>query len=137
MKPVDVHPIEILLIEDSPSDAELTAEALKTTQIRHHLNRVDDGVKAMEFLHRRGTYAEAPRPDLILLDLSLPRKDGREVLVEIKADPKLRTIPVVVLTMSKDEQDVLGAYRLRANYYLIKPVTAHRLVELLHRIELT
>src|ERR1035437_6250974 len=101
----EVRPIEILLVEDSPSDAEFTIEALKEAKVRNHLSLVEDGVQAMEFLRRQGKYAQAPRPDLIMLDLNLPRKDGREVLAELKADDNLKLIPVVVLTTSRAEED--------------------------------
>src|ERR1039458_1230054 len=100
-----LRPIEILLVEDSPSDTELTVEALREAKLRNHLSTVEDGVQAMEFLHRQGPFANAPRPDVILLDLNLPRKDGRQVLAEIKADDLLKAIPVVVLTTSRAEQD--------------------------------
>ena len=122
MKTPEVRPIEILLVEDSPSDAEFTVEALKEAKVRNHLSLVEDGVQAMEFLRRQGKYAQAPRPDLIMLDLNLPRKDGREVLAEMKADNNLKMIPVVVLTTSRAEQDVLRAYELHANCYITKPV---------------
>ena len=122
MKTAEVRPIEILLVEDSPSDAELTIEALKDAKVRNHLSIVEDGVQAMDFLRRQGQLCQAPRPDLIMLDLNLPRKDGREVLAELKADENLQTIPVVVLTTSRAEQDVLRAYQLHANCYITKPV---------------
>jgi two-component system, chemotaxis family, response regulator Rcp1 len=127
--------VEILLIEDSPSDAELTMEALREAKMRNHLSIVEDGVQAMEFLRRQGAYADAPRPDLIMLDLNLPRKDGREVLAEIKADPNLETIPVVVLTTSRAEQDIARSYHLHANCYVTKPVDFERFVEVVHSIE--
>ena len=114
-------PVEILLIEDNPGDVRLTAEALGHSKIAFHLSVVNDGVAAMEFLHRRGQYSHAPRPDLILLDLDLPRKDGREVLAEIKCDEALQRIPVVVLTGSEDEADILKTYDLCANCYVSKP----------------
>ena len=113
-----VTPIEILLVEDSPSDIDLTREALEDTRVRNNLSVVNDGVEALAFLRREGQYAEAPHPDLILLDLNLPKKDGREVLAEIKADPDLRRIPVVVLTTSGAEQDILESYNLHANCYV-------------------
>jgi len=122
MTETEGRPVEILLVEDSPSDTELTVEALKEAKIRNHLSTVEDGVQAMEFLRRQGRFAQAPRPDLIMLDLNLPRKDGREVLAEIKSDPGLKLIPVVVLTTSRAEQDVLRAYQLSANCYITKPV---------------
>jgi two-component system, chemotaxis family, response regulator Rcp1 len=127
--------VEILLVEDSPSDAELTVEALREAKMRNRLSIVEDGVQAMEFLRRQGQYGNAPRPDLIMLDLNLPRKDGREVLAEIKADPKLQNIPVVVLTTSRAEQDILRSYNLHANCYVTKPVDFDRFVEVAHSIE--
>jgi CheY-like chemotaxis protein len=130
-----VRPIEILLVEDSPSDTELTVEALEEGKIYNHLSIVEDGVQAMEFLHRKGSYSEAPRPDLILLDLNLPRKDGREVLAELKTDPSLKTIPVVVLTTSRADEDVLRAYSLHANCYILKPVDFKQFVEVVKHIE--
>ncbi len=129
------RPIEILLVEDSPSDTDLTIEALHEGQIPSNLSHVEDGVEAMEFLNRKNTYADAPRPDLILLDLNLPRKDGREVLEELKSDPDLRTIPVVVLTTSKDDQDVVQAYQLQANCYIAKPVDFIQFVNVVRAIE--
>lgn len=135
MTDTDGRPIEILLVEDSPSDTELTVEALREAKMRNHLNTVEDGVQAMEFLRRQGKYADAPRPDLIMLDLNLPRKDGREVLAEIKADEDLKTIPVVVLTTSRAEQDVLRAYQLNANCYITKPVDFEQFLDVVHSIE--
>jgi len=129
------RPVEILLVEDSPSDTELTVEALKEAKIRNHLSAVEDGVQAMEFLRRRGRFAGAPRPDLIMLDLNLPRKDGREVLAEIKSDPVLKLIPVVVLTTSRAEQDVLRAYQLNANCYITKPVDFDQFLTVVRSIE--
>ena len=135
MKTAEVRPIEILLVEDSPSDAEFTVEALKEAKVRNHLNVVEDGVQAMEFLRRQGQFAQAPRPDLIMLDLNLPRKDGREVLAELKADDTLKTIPVVVLTTSRAEQDVLRAYQLHANCYITKPVDFQQFLNVVRSIE--
>lgn len=129
------QPIEILLVEDSPSDTELTVEALANGKICNHLCMVEDGVEAMEYLRRQGKYADAPRPDLVLLDLNLPRKDGREVLAELKADVSLKTIPVVVLTTSAAERDVLEAYALHANCYITKPVDFHQFLEVVKVIE--
>ncbi len=129
------RPIEILLVEDSPSDTDLTVEALQQAKVLNHLSIVDDGVKAMDFLRRQGTYAGAPRPDVILLDLNLPRKDGREVLAEIKRDEKLKTIPVVVLTTSRAEQDVLHVYQLNGNCYISKPVDFRQFLEVVKSIE--
>jgi chemotaxis family two-component system response regulator Rcp1 len=114
--------IKILLVEDNPADARLAEEALKENKISNHLNIVRDGVEAMAFLRRSGKYAGMSRPDLILLDLNLPKKDGREVLAEIKQDPELRRIPIVVLTTSKSDEDVLRSYDLHANCYITKPV---------------
>ena len=129
------RPIEILLVEDSPSDTRLTVEAMKEGKIVNNLNHVEDGEKAMAFLRRQGAYSKAPRPDLILLDLNLPRKDGREVLAELKQDARLRTIPVVVLTTSRAEQDVLRTYELHANCYITKPVDFQQFLEVVKSIE--
>jgi CheY-like chemotaxis protein len=129
------HPVEILLVEDSPSDTDLTVEALREAKVRNHLSIVEDGVLALEFLRRQGKFARAPRPDLILLDLNLPRKDGREVLAEIKSDDRLKTIPVVVLTTSRAEQDVLQAYKHHANCYITKPVDFEQFLNVVHSIE--
>jgi CheY-like chemotaxis protein len=129
------HPVEILLVEDSPSDTEITVEALTEAKVRNHLSIVEDGVQALEFLRRQGKFGGAPRPDLILLDLNLPRKDGREVLAEIKMDDSLKTIPVVVLTTSRAEQDVLQAYKQHANCYITKPVDFEQFLNVVHSIE--
>lgn len=118
----NAEPIEILLVEDNPGDVDLTLEALEDAKLRNNVHVTEDGVEAMEFLRREGEYAGAPRPDLVLLDLNMPRKDGREVLTDLKEDPDLRRIPVVVLTTSEDEQDVLDAYEHSANAYIVKPV---------------
>ena len=134
MKPQPM-PIEILLVEDSPSDVRLTREALKDAKILNDLSVASDGEEAMEYLHRTGRHADAVRPDLVLLDLNLPRKDGREVLAEMKADEELRRIPVVVLTTSRSEEDVLRAYDLHANCFITKPVGLDqflRIVESIH-----
>jgi CheY-like chemotaxis protein len=117
-----VNSIEILLVEDNPADVRLTQEALKEEKIHNNLSVVNDGVEALAFLRREGRYANAVRPDLILLDLNLPRKDGREVLAEIKQDEKLKAIPVVVLTVSDAERDILQSYKLHANCYIKKPL---------------
>ena len=135
MKTAEIRPIEILLVEDSPSDTELTVEALKDFKVRNHVSIVEDGVQAMQFLRRQGPYAGAPRPDMIMLDLNLPRKDGREVLAELKADDHLKTIPIVVLTTSRAEQDVLRAYQLNANCYINKPVDFNQFLEVVRSIE--
>ncbi|MGD1001424.1 MAG: response regulator [Candidatus Brocadiia bacterium] len=129
------RPIEILLVEDSLADVGLTVEAFKDAKIYNRMSVVEDGVEAMAFLRREGRYAGAPRPDLILLDLNLPRKDGRQVLKEIKDEPPLRNIPVVVLTTSKGEEDVLRAYDLHANCYVKKPVDFNRFMDVVKSIE--
>lgn len=128
-------PIEILLVEDSPDDACLTIEALQEGRVRNNINVIEDGVSALEYLRREGRYRSAPRPDLILLDLNLPRKDGREVLAEIKGDPQLATIPVVVLTTSHAEEDVLRSYQLHANAYVTKPVDFERFIDVVRQID--
>ena len=129
------RPAQILLVEDSPADVRLTVEALKEAKISNQLSIAADGVEAMSFLRQEGRFADAPRPDLILLDLNLPRKDGRQVLQEIKADESLRKIPVVVLTISQAEEDVLRAYDLHANCYINKPVDFDRFMEVIRQIE--
>ena len=130
-----VHPIEILLVEDSPADVDLTREALEDAKVHNSLHVASDGVEALAFLRREGRYADAPHPDLILLDLNLPKKDGREVLAEIKADPLLRRIPVVVLTTSEAEQDILQSYDLHANCYVTKPVDLDAFIHVVRSIE--
>jgi len=132
---VHPNPIEILMVEDSPSDALLAREALTQAKVWNRLHVVEDGVEALAFLRCEGLYAHAPRPHLILLDINLPRKDGREVLAEIKADVDLRTIPVVVLTTSKAENDILKAYGLHANCYIVKPVDFQQFIEVVQSIE--
>jgi len=127
--------IEILLVEDNPGDVRLTAEALKEGRVLNRMSTVPDGVEALDFLHKRGKYTDAPRPDIILLDLNLPRKDGREVLAEIKEDPDLRLIPVVVLTTSAAEEDILKTYQLHANCYITKPVDLDQFLKVTHLIE--
>lgn len=112
----------ILLVEDNPGDAELAREALENSKFINQLHVAEDGVQAMAFLHRQGPYADAPRPDIILLDLNLPKKDGREVLAEIKSDENLKTIPVVILTSSKADEDIIRSYKLHANCYITKPL---------------
>ena len=131
----NTKPIEILLVEDSPSDAILTIEALKTGKIANRLTHVEDGVEAMDFLRRRGKYAEAVRPDLIMLDLNLPRKDGRDVLAELKNDPDLKIIPIIVLTTSRSDKDILQSYELNANCYITKPVDFDHFIEVVKSIE--
>jgi chemotaxis family two-component system response regulator Rcp1 len=130
-----VSPIDILMVEDNPGDARLTQEALKESKMLNNLHHVRDGVEAMEFLRREGKYGEAPTPDIILLDLNLPRKDGREVLAELKNMPRLKNIPVVVLTTSDAEQDILMSYNLHANCYITKPVDLEKFIEIIHGIE--
>ena len=129
------RPIEILLVEDSPSDAALTIEALKEGKIANRLTHVEDGVDAMDCLRQRGKYAKAARPDLIMLDLNLPRKDGREVLAEIKNDADLKLIPIIVLTTSRSDKDILESYKLNANCYITKPVDFTNFVEVVKSIE--
>ncbi len=129
------QPIEILLVDDSPSDVLLTQEAIEGTQLRSHRHVVEDGEKAMAFLRREAPYTDAPRPQIILLDLNMPRKDGREVLAEIKRDEALCVIPVVVLTTSEAEQDVLHCYRLHANCFVVKPVKFDSFAETARTIE--
>ncbi len=129
------EPVEILLVEDNPGDARLAIEALKENKVRNNLYHVEDGVEAMDFLHRRGDYGDAPTPDLILLDLNMPRKDGREVLEEIKEDSALRSIPVVILTTSAAERDLLQTYDRHANAYVIKPIDLDQFIEVVWAIE--
>ena len=131
----DSRPVEILLVEDSPSDAALTREALEKGKIANNLNCVGDGVEALEYLNRQGKFANAKRPDLIMLDLNMPRKDGKEVLKELKSDPSLKTIPVIVLTTSRAEQDVLQSYQLSANCYITKPVDFKSFIDVVKSIE--
>lgn len=129
------RPIEILMVEDSPSDTQLALEALHEAKISNRLSHVEDGVEALQFLRRQGPYQDAARPDLILLDLNLPRMDGRQLLEEIKQDPDLRIIPVVVLTTSRSEQDVLRSYELHANCYITKPVDFTQFMQVVKSIE--
>ena len=127
--------IEILLVEDNPADVQLTIEALKDAKLNNHLSVAEDGVEATAFLRREGKYANAPRPDLILLDLNMPRKNGREVLKDIKSDENLKTIPVVILTTSEAEQDIIKSYRLNANCYVTKPVDFFQFMKVVKAIE--
>jgi len=129
------RPIEILLVEDNPGDVRLTREALREGKVWNNLNVTGDGVAAMRFLRREGVHDVAPRPDLILLDLNLPKKDGRQVLEEIKLDTDLRRIPVVILTTSKAEEDVLRSYNLHANCYVTKPVDLEQFMSVVASIE--
>ncbi|HEY9642332.1 MAG TPA: response regulator [Coleofasciculaceae cyanobacterium] len=126
--------IEILLVEDSPSDADLTIETFNESKILNRIYVTEDGVEALDFLYKRGKYRDVPRPDLILLDLNLPKKNGREVLEEIKSDPSLQTIPVVVLTTSAAEEDILRSYQLRANCYITKPVDLDQFIQIVKLI---
>jgi two-component system, chemotaxis family, response regulator Rcp1 len=129
------RPVEILLVEDNPGDVRLTVEALKEARVTNRLSVVTDGEEALAFLRRQGPHADAPRPDLILLDLNLPRKDGREVLAEIKDDDDLRRIPVIVLTTSSADKDVLKTYDLYANCYITKPVDFMQFLAVMKAIE--
>jgi two-component system, chemotaxis family, response regulator Rcp1 len=133
--PPDWQPVEILLVEDNPGDVDLTKEALERAKVANRLQVVEDGAEALDFLFRRGAYADACRPDIILLDLNLPKKDGREVLSEIKADQELADIPVVVLTTSQAEEDIVRAYRLHANCYITKPVDFRQFLRVVEAIE--
>ena len=130
-----MKPIEILLVEDNPGDARLTREALALSKIRNNLHYARDGEEAVAFLRREGGYSHAPTPDLVLLDLNLPRRDGREVLEDIKRDPQLKHIPVVILTSSQAEEDILRSYRLHANCFITKPVDLEQLTKVVQGIE--
>jgi len=127
--------IEILLVEDSPSDANLTIKGFLNAKIANNLHWVEDGETAMSYLRQQGEFADVPRADLVLLDLNLPGMDGREVLAEIKSDPSLKCIPVVVLTTSADEQDILRSYNLSANCYVTKPLDVYQFIEVVHLIK--
>jgi len=129
-------PVEILLVEDNPADVRLTQEALKEGKVYNNLHWAKDGVEALEFLHRQGKHAAAPRPDIILLDLNLPKIDGREVLQDIKKDENLKRIPVVILTTSKAEEDVLKSYNLHANCYVTKPVDLEQFIVVVKSIDM-
>jgi len=135
IEPSLARPAEILLVEDSPGDVRLMQEALKEGKVANRVHMAGDGVEAMAFLRRQGEFADAPRPDLILLDLNLPKMDGREVLAELKADDDLRRIPTVILTTSRAEEDVLKAYDLHANCYMTKPVDLGQFLDLVKEIE--
>lgn len=132
---IDSKPIEILLVEDNLGDARLAVEALRESKLHNNLTHVKDGVEAMDYLRRKNQYSQVPPPDLILLDLNLPRKDGREVLAEVKEDPELRRVPVVVMTTSEAEQDLLQSYDLHANAYVVKPIDLDRFMDIVHAIE--
>ena len=133
--PETAEVIDVLLVEDDPGDVLMTREAFEDHKVANTLHVVGDGVEALQFLRRQGSYADAPTPDLVLLDLNLPRMDGREVLAELKADPELRSIPVVVLTTSEAEEDVLRSYSLHANAYVTKPVDFDRFVQVVQQID--
>jgi CheY-like chemotaxis protein len=133
--PEQVEMIDVLLVEDDAGDILLIEEAFADNKLRNRLHVVRDGVEALAFLRREGEYADAPQPDLVLLDLNLPRKDGREVLAEVKSDESLRQIPIVVLTTSKAEEDVLRSYKLHANAYVTKPVDFDRFIEVVRQID--
>ncbi len=130
-----IRPVEILLVEDSPADVLMTREAFEQARLVNTLHVVDDGVQALAFLRQEGMYASSPRPDLILLDLNLPRKNGVEVLTEIKSDHHLQTIPVVILTTSHTEQDILGSYELHANCFIVKPVGFEKFLKAIQSIQ--
>jgi two-component system, chemotaxis family, response regulator Rcp1 len=131
----DAKPMEVLLVEDSAGDVRLTREALKDAKVHVHLQVVSDGIEAMAFLNREGQHVQAPRPDLILLDLNLPKKDGRQVLEEIKQSPSLKSIPVVILTTSASEADILRSYMLHANCYITKPVDLNGFLDVVKSID--
>ena len=135
MSPSEAEPVEILLVEDNVGDVRLTIEALKDAKLANRLHVTEDGVKAVEFLQKKGVYANAPTPDLILLDLNLPRKDGREVLADIKSDPELQRIPVVVLTTSAVDEDIIRAYELHANCYVTKPVDLNQFMRIVRALD--
>lgn len=130
-----MRPVEMLLVEDNPGDARLAIEALKDAKVNNNLHWVKDGVEAMAFLRREGAYSDAPRPDVMLLDLNLPKKDGREVLAEVKADEALRRIPVVILTVSSAEEDIVKTYNLHANCYIRKPIDLDQFIEVVKAIK--
>ena len=129
------RPIHILMVEDDPADVRLTREALKNKKVHTTMDTVEDGLEAMAYLHKEGVYAGKPRPDLILLDLNMPRMDGREVLSELKKDPRLKSIPVIVLTTSEGEEDILSAYDMNANCYITKPVDWKQFIRVVELIE--
>jgi len=131
----EMHIVEILLVEDNPGDADLARETLLNSKIKNNLHVVNDGEKAMQFLRKEHPYDSMPRPDIILLDLNLPRKDGREVLAEIKQDDHLKRIPVVILTSSKADEDVIRSYNLHANCYISKPLDFKQFTKVVHSIE--
>lgn len=130
-----VRPVEILLVEDNPVDVMITQNAFNAGRVCNNLHVAEDGEEAMDFLYKRGKYASAPSPEIILLDLNLPRKDGREVLAEIKGDPSLRHIPVIILTTSQDEHDIWKSYELQANCFITKPVDMEQFTKALQSLE--
>ena len=132
---MNIEPIDILLVEDSPGDVRLTKEALKESKVLNKLHVVNDGVEALKFLQRQDGFSAAPRPDIILLDLNLPKRDGREVLAEIKDDSSLKKIPVVILTTSQEERDIIRSYELHANCYITKPVDLEQFMTVIKSIE--
>jgi len=129
------RPADFLLVEDNPGDVRLTQEALKNHKVQNNLHVVTDGEEAMDFLRRQGKHKNAPRPDIVLLDLNLPRKDGREVLAEIKSDPDLKAIPVVIITSSEAEQDIIKSYNLNANCYVTKPVDLDQFIKVVQSVK--
>lgn len=135
MSPAFMNTIEILVVEDNPGDARLIEEALKDSKLRNKLKVVTDGVEAMDYLQHKGKYKDSNLPDLILLDLNLPKKDGREVLAEIKNDPELKKIPVVIMTISQAEEDILKSYNLHANCYINKPIDLNQFLKVVRSIE--
>lgn len=132
---INGKPVEILLVEDNPGDVRLTQEALKDSKLKNNLYVVNDGLEALAFLHREGKHAKTPRPDLIFLDLNLPKKNGRDVLVEIKEDPELKRIPVVILTTSTAEEDIIRTYNSHANCYITKPIDFEQFITVVKKIE--
>jgi chemotaxis family two-component system response regulator Rcp1 len=131
----NIRPIRLLLVEDSPADTRLTRESLKDCKVKVDIYDVRDGVEAMQFLRREGQFADAQRPDLVIMDLNMPRKDGRETLEEIKSDPDLRHIPVVILTVSESEEDILKSYNLHANAFITKPIDLEQFAKIVREIE--
>ena len=135
MKTTETHPVDILIVEDNPGDARLIRELLNNGKTYNSLHIIKDGVEAMEFLRKEGEYAKVPYPDLIILDLNLPKKDGREVLAEIKSDKKLKKIPVIVMTVSQAEEDIIRSYNLHANCYVTKPIDLNQFIKVVKSIE--
>ncbi len=134
-KTVTDKPIELLMVEDNLGDARLTMEALKDAKVHNVIHHVEDGIEAMDFLHKQGKYADVNQPDIILLDLNLPRKDGREVLEEIKTDPKLKQIPVIIMTISQAAEDIIQSYNLYANCYITKPINLDQFMKVIKSLE--